>query len=125
MDFEKAPLLISKKLPKALRDKTPFEKVYPFLEIFGREGVGFGSSFPALAEKMYRNAHESINIDKWSYARAHGLAIPEKPTIVTLEERERVILLTVAVYTSLYHPELLDPLDLRGYVEEGGQTNGK
>jgi hypothetical protein len=114
MDFEKASLLIRKKLTKALRDKTPFEKVYPFIEICGREGIGFGSSFPALTEKMYRNAHETIIDDKWSWSYVI------KPPSVTLEEWEKVILVAVAAYTSLYYPELLDPLDLRSYIDTKG-----
>jgi len=79
----------------------------------GNEGIGFGSSFPELTERMYRNAYEHIDTGLWSEARAHGLAIPEKPEIVSLEEREATVLQIVAAYASEYYPELLDPLDLR------------
>lgn len=85
--------------------------------MFGLEGIGFGSSFPQLTEKMYRNLHESIDMDVWSKWRAHGLAIPEKPTQMTLEEQEALILQMVAAYTSEYYPELLDLLDLRGHLD--------
>jgi len=69
---------------------------------------------------MYRNAHESIKMDVWYEARAHGLAIPEKPTKISLEEQEGVVLQMVAAYTSEYYPELLDPLDLRCYIDTEG-----
>ena len=86
---------------------------YPDIEGFGLEGIGFGASFPELTKRMYRNAYEGIDTHLWSEARAHGLAIPEKPEIVSLEEREATVLQMVAAYASEYYPELLDPLDLR------------
>ncbi len=78
---------------KTFGERTPLEKVYPFFERWGAGGIGFGSSFPELTRKMYKN--------------------PE----VNFEERERLILRMVAAYTSEYYPELLDPLDLRRYLE--------
>jgi len=111
---------ILKMIDKKANEKVPLpEADYP-LSIFGYEGVGFGSSFPELTEKMYRNATENIDMDKWSKARAYGLAIPEKPDIVSLEEREEALLQIVAAYTAEFYPELLDPLDLRGYIDTEG-----
>jgi len=114
-----------KTIRKATEEKYSLKQAEPYIKMFGLEGIGFGSSFPELTEKMYRKGHENINMDVWSEARAHGLAIPEKPTIISLEEQEEIVLQMVAAYTSEYYPELLDPLDLRGYVEKGGSTNGK
>ena len=93
--------------------KMSLEVAYPDIEGFGLEGIGFGGSFPELTERMYRNAYEGIDTGLWSEARAHGLAIPEKPEIVSLEEREATLLQMVAAYATEYYPELLDPLDLR------------
>jgi hypothetical protein len=45
-------------------------------------------------------------------------ALPAKPQIITLEEGEEKILQIVAVYTNRYWPEMLDCLDLRGYLEK-------
>lgn len=106
-----------KRIMKALDDKVPLKEAEPHIKIFGLEGIGFGNSFPQLTERMYRNLHENIDMHVWSDARAHGLAIPEKPTQMTLEEQEEQILQMVAAYTSEYYPELLDPLDLRGHLD--------
>ena len=56
-------------------------------------------------------------MNEWAEARSYGLNIPEKPDFIPLEEREKEILAIVAGYTSEYYPELLDPLDLRDYLD--------
>ena len=107
-----------KALKKVFSQKVPLEKAWIDIQTFGVEGIAFGSSFPELTEKMYRNSYESPDVDKWSKARAYGLDIPEKPEIISLEEQEEVILQMVTAYASEYYPELLDPLDLRGHLKE-------
>lgn len=107
----------NKKVMRAFDEKFPLEKVEPIIKMFGLEGIGFGSSFPELTEKMYGNAYEDIDMDAWSKHRAHGLAISEKPTIISLEEQEETVLQMLAAYMAEYYPELLDPLGLRGYLE--------
>ncbi len=99
----------NKKVMRACDEKVPLEKAEPLIKAFQSEGIGFGISFPELTEKMYRNALENIDTDAWANARAHGLAIPEKPTTISLEEQEEIVLEMVAAYTSEYYPELLDP----------------
>ena len=105
------------KIMKVADEKVPLKKAEPNIKWFGLEGIGFGSSFPELTEKMYRNTFEKIDRDSWIEARKHGLAISEEPTIISLEEQEEIVLQMVAGYASEYYPELLDPLDLRGYLE--------
>ena len=95
-------------------EKWSLKQAGPYIKMVGLEGIGFGSYFPELTEKMYRYYHESIPMDVWSKGSAAYLDIPEKPTIISLEEQEKTILQMVAAYTSEYYPELLDPLDLRG-----------
>jgi len=109
-----------KTIAKACREKCSLKKVEDYIKMFGLEGIGFGSCFPELTEKMYRNYHESIDLDIWSKVRALGLDIPEKPDIVSLEEAEETALQMVAAYTAEYYPELLDALDLRGYIDTEG-----
>ena len=46
-----------------------------------------------------------------------GAVIPEKPTIVRLEELKEVVLQTTAAYAAEFYPELLDPLVLRDYID--------
>jgi len=106
----------SKKVMEKLETKVSLVGAEPGIRIFGREGIGFGSSFPELTERMYRNLHENIDMLGLSEAGAHGLAIPEK-LLISLEEQEEEILQIVSVYTLRYWPEMLDPLDLRGHLE--------
>ena len=82
----------------------------------GPFGLGFGSSFPELTVRMYKNPYENINMSEWEEARSYGLNIPEKPDFIPLEEREKEILAIVAGYTGEFYPELLDPLDLRSHL---------
>jgi len=107
----------AKKAMKKLEMKVSLRASEIAQRIFGREGIAFGISFPKLTERMYRNLQENVDMLGWSEAKAHGLAVPEEPPIITLEEGEEVILKTVAVYTNRYWPEMLDSLDLRSYLE--------
>lgn len=78
------------------------------------QGIHFGSSFTELTEKMYRKAYED---DKDILARKwHGITIPEELKTWSLEETQEAILQIVAIYASKYHPEVIDPLDLRGFL---------
>ncbi|TES83228.1 MAG: hypothetical protein E3J92_03465 [Dehalococcoidia bacterium] len=106
----------SKKIMKKLEMKVSLAGAEISIRMFGEEGIGFGSSFPQLTERMYRNLHENIDMLGLSEAGAHGLAIPDK-LIISLEEQEEEILQIVSVYTLRYWPEMLDPLDLRGHLE--------
>ncbi len=109
-----------KEAKKLFDQKVPFETAMNQARIFGWEGIGFGSFFPELTERMYKNAFENVDMDMWANARKMGVDIPEKPDYIPLEEREELILTATASYVAELYPELLDPLDLRGYIEEGG-----
>ena len=101
---------------KVFDEKVPLEQAEPLIKSFHAEGIGFGSVFPELTEKLYRNTFEKVNRDSWIEARKYGLAIPEEPTIIGLKEQEEIVLQMVAAYASEYYPELLDSLDLRGHL---------
>ncbi|GAG37230.1 unnamed protein product, partial [marine sediment metagenome] len=90
------------KLIKAFDEKVALKKASPIITLYEEEGIGFGSAFPELTERMYRNAFENIDMDRWSEARAHGLTLSEKPTIISLEEQEDIVLSMVAAYVSEY-----------------------
>jgi hypothetical protein len=110
------------KIMKAANEKVPLEKAEPIIKMFAMEGTGFGGSFPELTERMYRNAFENVDMEAWADARAHGLAISEKPTLLTLDEQEKLVLQMTAAYASEYYPELLEPLDLRVYLDVEGSS---
>lgn len=99
--LEMGDISSGKKVMKKLKMKISLASAEIAIRIFGKEGIAFGSSFPELTERMYRNLHENT----------------EKPPVVTLEEGEEDILQIVAVYTNRYWPELLDALDLRSHLE--------
>jgi hypothetical protein len=106
------------KLAKVRQEKWPIEKAEPFIKAFGYEGIGFGSLYPKLTEKMCRNASKNIDRDKLLGARDDGLTIPGTPTVTSFEQRERSILLMVALYAQVYYPELLESLGLQEIIEE-------
>lgn len=114
--FYEIPRVPSEERLEALNENISLESVLDSLRRFGEEGIGFGSQFPELTERMYRS-HENIDMDEWSDARKHGLDIPERPDIVSLEEREQSALQILAAYASEFYPELLEPLGLVGYSE--------
>ena len=105
-----------KEVKKIFDREVPLEVATDNARIYGLEGIGFGSSFPELTVSMCKNACENIDMDEWTKAREIGVETPERPDIVTFEEREEAVLQTLAAYTSEFYPELLDPLDLRGYI---------
>lgn len=98
--------------------KMPVKEVEPMIKMWGQEGIGFGSSFRELTEKMYRDANENIDMEQWSEARKYGLDLPETPTIITLEEQEQIVLSMVAIYSGTYFPDLVEPLGLTGVLCE-------
>lgn len=118
---------LSRTIQKKLREKVPLEEAQPAISSFLLEGIGFGSIFPKLTEKMYKNAYEKTDEEFQRISRALGFSTPEdlsrrvglpnpKDRAPTLKEREDGVLQMVAAYTSEYYPELLDPLDLRGHL---------
>jgi hypothetical protein len=122
LELKKAGLSLAdtnlKTLKKALGEKCSLKQFEAHIKMSGLEGIGFGSCFLELTEKMYRKGHENINMDVWNEMKEHGATLSEEPTVITLEEQEELVLQMVAAYTSEYYPELLDPLDLRGYVKK-------
>jgi len=110
----------NKKIMEAFDEKFPVAAGELFIKSFGLEGIGFGSSFPESTERMYKNTYEHVDMDLYSKLKAWGLALAEKPAKMGLEEVEETVLQMVAAYTLEYYPELLDPLELRDYLESAG-----
>jgi len=80
--------------------------------------------------KMFETVYVCKKCDEelWSITRKLGFATPidisKKINLHTtkwrppsLIKQERIVLGTVAYYTSQYYPELLDPLDLSYYLQ--------
>ena len=75
-----------------------------FMEYAGAEGLLLGSRYPDLAEKMYgyrHGPHEDV-----IHEMTKGLDImPEAETIISIREREQLILDKVREFVSQYHPD--------------------
>jgi len=104
-----------KNMKETFNKKVELNIAFEWLQWVGVEGIGFGSYFPELTEKMCRY-HENIDIEEWTKVREYGLNIPEKPDFMSIDERKKSVLETLAAYVSESHPELLDPLELRNYL---------
>lgn len=102
-----APASGKEKIARALQKKVLLPTAEEDMRAFGQEGIGFGGSFPELTEQMYRNFHENSTII-------------DKSAIIKLEEREEDVLQIVAIYAFEHYPELLDPLELRDYLDVEG-----
>ena len=112
----------TKQVKKVAFTKMALKDVEPQIRNSMLEGIGFGSSFPALTEKMYRT-NEEIDMERWSEMRGHGLDIPETPEIITLEEQEEIVLSMVATYAQKYFPQLVGPLGLAEVLSQSEEGN--
>ena len=120
---------ISDIIKKKLWAKIPLEEAQSRISRFLIKGLGFGSAFPELTAKMFKNVYVCKKKDEelWNITKSLGFATPidlskriSLPTTKwrppTLKENDRKVLGTVAYYTSQYYPELLDSLDLSYYL---------
>lgn len=90
------------------------------LKMFILEGIGFGSLYPGLTEKMWRQSHEAIDKGQWSQLRTLGLEIAEDPSPVTFEQKTELVQDILAAYASEYYPELMEPLGLHPPGDDRG-----
>ena len=79
----------SKEFRKAAEEKMPLQEAEPFIKLWGEEGIGFGSKFPDLTERMLRQQYECIDEDKWSEMRNYVTTFDDKPPQIAFEEREQ------------------------------------
>jgi len=120
---------ISDIIQKKLGAKVLPEEAQSRISRFLIKGLGFGSAFPELTAKMFKNVYVCKKNDEelWNITKTLGFATPidlskriSLPTTKwhppTLKENDRIVLGTVAFYTSQYYPELLDSLDLSYYL---------
>jgi len=120
---------ISDIIQKKLGAKVPPEEAHSRICRFLIKGLGFGSAFPELTAKMFKNVYVCKKNDEelWNITKTLGFSTPidlskriSLPTTKwrppTLKENDRIVLGTVAFYTSQYYPELLDSLDLSYYL---------
>jgi hypothetical protein len=102
-----------------IRDRT---EAGHFLEYAGAEGLLLGSWYPDLAEKMYGEGYGAQEDIINEMTRGVAL-LPEETAIISIRERERLILDKVNAYVSEYHPNFADASRVRG--KEGYRFKGK
>lgn len=79
------------------------------------EGIGFGSLFPDLTERMYRQANDYVDVNEWELAQKR-LGITASLPVITLEDEEQSVLGLVAAYANVYFPKLIEPLNLTNLI---------
>ncbi len=96
--------------PKLAKQKLRVANILSKLQLTAAEGVGLGSRFPVLTEKIF--AHQ-VDSKWWNELRSHGLDIPEyQPESKSMREREEEALSLIKPYVSKARPDLLSPLGL-------------
>jgi len=103
----------SKEFVKACDQKIPTDAAEPIIKSLGLEGIGFGSKFPSLTEKMLKQQYESDKSDTIAEMRKYGAKIDERSLHVALIDREKEILTALGIYVNEYFPELLKSLELK------------
>jgi hypothetical protein len=94
--------------------KLPLQDAAPMAKQYVLEGIGFGSAFPEITERMWRQMYEEApDAHDWARARRLGVVSSEQFHPMPLEEMEQTVLMEVAIYVSTYFPHLVEPLGLR------------
>ena len=100
-----------KEVARVRDGKLRFKDIDVTMQFQLLEGIGFGSLFPDLTERMYRKANDNIDLNEWELAQKR-LGITSPLPVITLEEEQQRVLGVVAAYANLYFPELIEPLNL-------------
>ena len=126
---ERSQKRISNIIQKKLSEKILIDEAESRIRWFLLKGLVFGGAFPELMVKMFETVYVCKKRDEelWNITRSLGFATPidiskriSLPSTEwyssTLHQNKRIVLGTVAYYTSQCYPELLDPLDLSYYL---------
>ena len=77
-------------------------------------GIGLGSAFPELTEKLWKNEHKRpVSRERWHSAKASGIVTEDEPTdAVSLPERQEELVKQVEQFISIARPDLLPTLQI-------------
>lgn len=123
-DASKAYAEGDRKIQKIFHEKVDLEGIERIMYSPLLQGIHFGSSFPELTERMYQKAYEEDR-DFGTRPEWHGLTIPEELKAWSLKETQKAVLQMVAAYASKCYPELIDPLGLRGSLQQNNSQEQK
>ncbi len=97
--------------------EIPVEIAYRNLAGAVTAGLGFGSVFPELAERLWKAEHEyPVSREEWSAAKKLGIVASdseEPPPSITLARRQEEILAQLASFVMTTRPELMSELGIR------------
>jgi hypothetical protein len=89
--------------------KMPRDAAFNNLQVAAMTGIGLGSTYPEVTERLWRQEHERpVTQEEVDEARKYGLDIPaEIPPPVSLVQQEGRSRSVVELFVSKYRPELL------------------
>jgi len=101
-------------MAKTLKMKS--EQAYKNLWTALSTGIGFGSAFPELTERLWASAYEQeIPRDKWEHMRRFGVVNGDEiPAPYSIAKREQELQSVIELYVSASRPELLSDFKLVG-----------
>lgn len=96
--------------PKVAKQRMRCADIFSRLQSTAPEGIGLGSSYPDLTERLLSHAEDS---ETWSRFRAHGLDIPASPPKQkSIPERQAEATSMIRPYVEKVRPDLLAKLGL-------------
>jgi hypothetical protein len=99
---------------KRFYEKLPCDgRLENVMKMFVVEGIGFGSVYPDLTERLWTKSQEPIEKDQWSLLKRFGVDLPEAPAAVSFEQQTQNTDEILAAYVSEYYPDLMGLLNLR------------
>src|SRR5207247_681212 len=96
--------------PAVAKQKMRSADMFSNLQVAAWEGIGLGSRYPELTEKLFSHAQD---VEVWREARAAGLDIPATPPkLKPLRERQAEARAMIRPYIEKVRPDLLPKLGL-------------
>ncbi len=96
--------------PAVAKQKMRLADIFSNLQVAAWEGIGFGSRYPELTQKLFAHAED---VEVWKEARAAGLDIPAAPPRrKAIWEREGEARAMIRPYIEKVRPDLLLNLGL-------------
>jgi len=96
--------------PAVAKQKMRRADIFSNLQVAAWEGIGLGSRYPDLTEKLFSHAQD---VEVWSRARAAGLDIPATPPRPKpIRERQAEVTAMIRPYIEKVRPDLLTKLGL-------------
>jgi len=97
-------------ITKVAKQKMRIKDIFSGLQMTAAEGVGLGSQYPELTERLLLDADDA---DAWRDARTHGLDIPASPPRPRpIHERQTEAKVMIRPYVEKVRPDLLTKLGL-------------